>query len=100
VEDEAASRFDRTAMMDCAIRRFSRFDVELAKKTAERDPGSLVTHANSDRAILVVNAQGDDGALESGIGHSGHSEKQLARQETRLVNHDTTMARSRATGKA
>jgi hypothetical protein len=56
--------------------------------------------ADADRAILVVNAEGDYGAFESRIGHSGHREKQLARQETRLINHGATMGRDGATSKA
>jgi hypothetical protein len=100
MEHEAASGFDRTAMVHRTVRSFARLDVELSKEAAERDARPLVADADADRAILVVNAHRDDGALKSRIGHSGHGEKQLARQETRLINHSATMGRSRATGKA
>ena len=79
MENEPSSGLDRAAVMDCTVRRFTRLDVQLAKQAAEGNPGSLVPNADADRPILVVNAKGDDGALESRIGHSGHREKQLAR---------------------
>ena len=63
-------------------------DVELTKQATESDAGPLVTYADPDRTIFVMNAHRDNRAFESGICHSGHCEKQLARQETRLINHD------------
>ena len=99
MKDEPPARFDRSAVMDRAIRRFTGFDVQLAKQAAKGDAGALVPDANADRAILVMDAQCDDRALKSRIGHSGHGQKQLARQETRFVNHGATMGRSGATGK-
>ena len=86
--------------MHGAIGRLARVDVELAKEATEADAGALVSDSDADRAILVVHAQGDHCALEARVCHSGHCEKQLARQETRLVNHGATMGRCCATGKA
>jgi hypothetical protein len=100
VEDEAPPRLDGTAMVHGAIRCLAGLDVQLAKEPTEADAGALVADTDADRAILVVHAQGDHRALEARVCHSRHGEKQLARQETRLVNHEATMGRGRATGKA
>ena len=73
--------------MDRAVRGLARFDVELAEKAAEGDAGTLVTDADADGAIFVVDAHRDDGALEARVGHSRHRQQQLARQEGRSFRH-------------
>jgi hypothetical protein len=73
--------------VDGAVRGIARLDLELPKQTAEADARALVADADADCSILVVDADGDHGTFESRVGHSGHCEKQLARQETRLFNH-------------
>jgi hypothetical protein len=72
--------------MDGAIGRFARFDIQLLQKRAEAHTRPLLADADAHGPILVVNAHGDDCALEARVGHSGHGQKQLARQETRLVH--------------
>ena len=47
----------------------------------------LIIDADPHRSILVVDAQGDDRALEPRVGHSRHRQQQLAGQEGRLVGH-------------
>jgi hypothetical protein len=74
-------------MMHGAVGRLAGLDVQLPQQSAEGDPCALVPDADSDRAILVVRAHRDDCPLEPWISHSGHREKHLARQETRLLNH-------------
>ncbi len=86
MEHEAPSRLDRSAMMDRAIGRFARLDVQLLKKCAEPHPGPLVADPDPDGAVLVVDANGDHRPLEARVGHPGHRKQQLARQETRLVH--------------
>jgi hypothetical protein len=99
MENEAAAGLDRTSVVDRAIRCLSRIDLELAEQSAEADPRALVPDTNADRTVLVVDAHRDHGALEARIGHPGHGEKQLARQETRLFNHAARMGRWGAAGK-
>jgi hypothetical protein len=86
VEDEAPPRLDRAAMMHGAIGRLTRVDVQLLQKAAEAQAGSLVPYADADGAILVMYAKRNHCPLETRIGHSGHRQQQLARQETRLVH--------------
>jgi hypothetical protein len=86
MEHEAPSRLDRSTMVDRAIGRFARIDVELLKQGAETHSGALMADSDADGAILVVDANGDHGSLEARVGHSGHCQQQLARQETRLVH--------------
>src|SRR5690348_1960504 len=100
MENEAAARFDGAAVVHGAVGCLPRLDLELAQEAPKGDSRPLVPDAHADRAILVVHAHRDHGTLESRIGHSGHREKQLAREETRLICHLATMARSRAAGKA
>jgi hypothetical protein len=95
MEHEAPPRLDRAAMVDCAVRRFSWIDLELAKQAAEADPRALVADADPDGAILVMNAHRDDCALEARVGHSRHCQQQLAGQECRLLNHGSSMGRCR-----
>ena len=99
VEDEAAARLDRPAVVDRAIGRLARVDVELLEQAAEADAGALVADADADRAILVVNAQGDHRALEPRVGHARHRQQQLAGQERRVLGHAATMVRGVAAGK-
>src|SRR5438270_12618537 len=87
MKDEPPPRLDRTTVMDGAVRRFARVDVELAQETAEADSGALVADSDSDRAILIVGAHCDRRAFEARIGHSRHCQQQLAGQEFRLLNH-------------
>ena len=58
-----------------------------SKQRAKGDPGALVSDADPDRAIFVVDAQGDDRTFEARIGHSRHRQEQFAGQETRLLDH-------------
>jgi hypothetical protein len=99
VKHEAAARLDRTSVVHCAVRRLPRVNLELPQQPAEGDPCPLVADADPDRTVLVMHAHRDDRAFEPWVGHSGHCEKQLARQETRLLNHAATMGRWHAAGK-
>ena len=54
-------------------------------------PGALVADADSDRAIFVMNAHGDDRMLEPRVADAGHRQQQLAGQEARTV-HDVQNA--------
>jgi hypothetical protein len=91
MKHEAASRFDRSTMVDRSIGRFARLDVELAQKRAKADPCPLVADADSDGTIFVVDAHRNDRALEARVGHSRHRKQQLAGKECRLLGHDVTM---------
>jgi peroxiredoxin len=95
MKKEAAARLDGTAVMDRAIRRFARIDVELLQKRPEPKPGALVADADSDRSILVVDAHGDDRALESRVGHSRHCEEELSGQERTHGCHDAAAEQQR-----
>jgi hypothetical protein len=88
MEDKAPPRLDGPAVMDRAIRRLSRFDLELLEERPEAHSGTLVTDTDPDRSILVMDADCDHRPFETGVGHSGHRKQQLARQETRLVHSD------------
>ena len=81
MEDEAAPRLDRPAMMDRAVGRFAGIDVELAKQAAKTDPGALVADADTDRALLVMRTHRDHRPLESRVGHARHRQQQFAGEE-------------------
>ena len=85
--------------MDRPVRCRARIDVELFQQAAEADAGAGVTDADADRAILVMDAQGDHRPLEPRIGHPGHCKQQLARKKGRL-NHMLAMAPPHSRGKA
>ena len=74
-------------MMDGAIGRLARFDIELPKQRPERDSRALVTDADADRAVLVMRAHRDHRALEPRVRHARHGQQQLARQEGWLIHH-------------
>ena len=59
MEDKAPPRLDRAAVVDGAVGRLARFDVELPKQRAKADACTLVADADPDCAILVMRAQGD-----------------------------------------
>ena len=86
MKDKAPSRLDWPAMVNGAIGRFTRLNVELLQKAAEPHAGSFVADADPNGAVFVMNTHGNHRPLEAGIGHSGHRKKQLARQETRLIH--------------
>jgi hypothetical protein len=98
VKDETATRFDRTAMMHREVGRLAGVDAELGQQTAKAQASSLVADADSNRAILVVDADRDDGPFEARVGHPGHCEKQLAGQKLRRV-HASKMDSAAARGK-
>src|SRR6185312_2886068 len=101
MEDKPPARLDRTAVMNRAVGRRARIDIELPKQRAECDSGALVAHADSDGAVFVVDADSDHCPLKPRIGHSGHRQEQLAGEEIRLSDHsETTMRRCRSAGKA
>jgi hypothetical protein len=87
MKDEAAPGLDRAAVMDRAVGRDARVDLQLAKKAAKGDAGALVADADADGAILVVDAHGDHGAFEARVGHSWHRQQQLAGKEVGLLDH-------------
>jgi hypothetical protein len=74
-------------MMHRAVRRFARLEIELAEQSTEADPRALVPDADSDRAILIMDAHRDHGALESRVGHARHRQEELAREEGWLIGH-------------
>ena len=98
MEDEAPARLDRAAVMDRAIRRICRIDIELSKQHTKADAGPLVADSDPDGAIFVVHAQCNDRALEARIGHSRHCQQQFAGQERGLLRHSATMGRPAASG--
>jgi hypothetical protein len=85
--------------MHGAIGRFTRVYVELLKQAAEAHACTFVTYTDADGAVLVMHANRNHGPLKTRIGHSGHRQQQLARQETRLF-HASVMSRSAAAGKS
>ena len=95
---EAPARLDGTAVVNRAIGCFPRFDVELTQEASEADPGSLVANANANRPVFVVNAYGDDGALEPRVRHSRHREEELAGEETGLFDHARDNERRKCDG--
>ena len=56
MEDEAAPGLDRAAVMDRAVGRLARLDIELLQQPAKADAGALVADANADGAIVVMDA--------------------------------------------
>ncbi len=99
MQDEAPSRLDRAAVVHGAVWRLARIQLELPQQAAEADAGALVADADPDRAILVMDAERDDRALEPRVGHSRHREQQLAGQIGRLIGHRSTMRRGSGTSK-
>jgi hypothetical protein len=99
MEDEASPGLDRSAVVDGAVGRLARIDLELPKKRSKGHPGALLADANPDRAILVMDAHRDDRPLEPRIGHPGHCQQQLAGKETGLFHHRPTMRRAQLAGK-
>ncbi len=99
MEDEAPARLDRPAVMDRAIGRLARIDVELLEQSAEADPGALVADADPDGAVLVMDAERDHRPLEARIGHSRHRQQQLAGQESAARPSLSDNGRAAAAGK-
>ncbi len=89
MKDETSPWLDRAAVVDGAVRRLAGVQVELLEKRPETQPGALVADADADGTVLVVNAKGNDGALESRVGHAGHRQQQLAGKERRAVHGRT-----------
>jgi hypothetical protein len=98
MEDEPPARLDRATMMHSAIRRLARIDFELAKQGPEANARPLMTNPDSDRAILIVDAQGNHRPLEARIGHSRHRQQQFAGQKRGRLRHKGTMGRQAAPG--
>jgi hypothetical protein len=82
-----------------ALRRSARINLQLPQQAAKTDSGALVANPDSDRSIFVVRAHSDHGPLEARIGHSGHCEKELARQISRFLGHVSTMVCRSRSGK-
>ena len=100
MQDKSPTRFNWSAVMDCAVRSLARVQIKLLQKSPKADARSLASDADSDGAIFVMNAHGDYRALEAWVRHSRHRQKELAGQEGRFISHCPTMSRSRALNKA
>lgn len=83
-------------MVDGAIGRLARIDLELPEQPAKADARSLVANPHSNGAILVVDAQRNDRALEPRVGHPRHRQQQFAGQESGRLRHLATMGRQAA----
>jgi hypothetical protein len=57
------------------VGRLPRVDAELIEQPANPDPGSLVTDADPDRSILVMDAHGDHRPFETRIADAGHGQQ-------------------------
>jgi hypothetical protein len=87
MDHEPASGLDRAAVVDRAVRRLARVDLELPQQPAEGDSRALVADADPDRAVFVMRAHRDHRPLEPRIRHPGHCQQQLAGQEIGLLDH-------------
>jgi len=65
-------------MVNRTVRRFSGIDLQLLQEAAKANARALVPNPDADRAILVMDAHGDDRALETRVGHARHRQQQLA----------------------
>jgi hypothetical protein len=90
VQDKAPARLDRTAVQDRPIRRLTRIQAQLLKQSSDPDSRALVTDADSDGTIFVVNAHHDHCVFKTRVTNAGHSQQQLARKKARTV-HMATM---------
>jgi hypothetical protein len=75
VEDEAPAWLDRAAVEHGPVGRLPRVDAELIEQPANPDPGSLVTDADPDRSILVMDAHRDHRPFETRIADAGHGQQ-------------------------
>jgi hypothetical protein len=98
MKHEPTAGLNGAAMVNRAIGRLSRLDVELPQEAAEADARALVPNANADCPVFVVNAHRDDSAFEPRVRHSGHGEEQLAGKETGLFIHRRDNERRKCDG--
>jgi hypothetical protein len=78
MEHEAAPGLDRAAVVNRLIRRFPRLKPKLFEQAAQSDSGTLVTDADPDRTIVVMDAQCGNASFKAGIGHARHGKKELS----------------------
>ena len=97
MEDEAALRLDRPAMVDRRIGRLARRDVELPEQIVEAEPRHHPAEADAERALLVMDAHRDHRFLEARIADARHGEQELAGKEAGRV-HRLTIGVSARTG--
>jgi hypothetical protein len=99
MEDEAATGLDWTAVVDGAVGRLARIEVELLQERAKLQARPFVADPDSHRSIFVMNAHGDHRPLEPGVRHSGHGEEKLSGKEGGAL-HTGMMGRRTLSGKA
>ena len=93
MKHEPPPRLDRTAVVDCAVRRLPRIDLELLQEPPKADARPFVANAHADRAVLIMDTESDYRSLEPWIGHTRHRQQQLAGEKGRCVAHAATMVR-------
>jgi hypothetical protein len=99
MQDKSPSRLNWAAMVNGAVRSFARIDFELLKQRAKPHACALLTDADSHGSVFVMDAQSDDGPLETRIGHPRHCKKQFAGKKTRLI-HCNALSRPEARRKS
>src|SRR3546814_1950132 len=99
VEHKTALRLHRPSRQNRHVRGDAGIDLQLRQEPVQRDALNLCTNAYAHRAPLVMDAHGDDGALEPGIADTGHRKQQLAGEIGR-VRHSPTIGPHRGRAKA
>src|SRR3546814_1490538 len=78
VEHKTALRLHRPSRQNRHVRGDAGIDLQLRQEPVQRDALNLCANAYAHRAPLVMDAHGDDGALEPGIVDTGHRKQPLA----------------------
>jgi hypothetical protein len=58
----------------------------LFQELSESDADAFVADTNADRAVLVMDGNGDDGPVKARVGHAGHRQEQASGKEWRVVH--------------
>src|SRR3546814_18971251 len=99
VEHKTALRLHRPSRQNRHVRGDAGIDLQLRQEPVQRDALNLCANAYAHRAPLVMDAHGDDGALEPGIVDTGHRQQQLAGEISR-VGHSPTIEPPSGSAKA
>ena len=78
MEDEAALRLARAAVVDRRVGRLADVEADVVEQLVKAQPGMELADANAERAVPVMDAQRDHRMVEPRVAHPGHRQQQPA----------------------
>jgi hypothetical protein len=91
MQHKTPPRLDRAAIMYRTIGCNAGLDPDVGQQLAKAKALAQVTNTDTKRAVRVMNAHGDNGAVEARIAHAGHRQHhatgKILRLKLRGVGH-------------